>query len=204
MDENKYYIIGFIVGTILLTGIISGYRSWDNGVKEKQTAQLIAMQEAENYPENIIAQDDLNLRSGLRGIALLQGATAALDKDQNENARALYERAINDKGIPKDLRNIAVLISARLTLQENEDIDAAKAKALAEQLETVGQSKTIWSAHAKIDAAAIYANLLDNPTRAADLTGSIGEGQKLPESLLKRANSLTQLYKSQASSKSAE
>lgn len=200
--ENRPYIIGFIVGTILLTGIISGYRAWDNGVKEKQTAQLITLQEAENYPQNLLATDDLELRSGLRGIALLQGATAALDDDKNEDALALYNRAMADKGIPADLRQIATLMAVRLEL-ENE-VSPEKAKELAEKLETIIASETIWSAHAKIDAAAIYANLLDNPTRAAELASSVGESEKLPETLLLRANSLAQLYKSQESSTAAE
>lgn len=193
--ENRPYIIGFIVGTILLTGIISGYRAWDHGVKEAQTAQLIALQDAENYPQNLLAADDLELRSGLRGIALLQGATAALDDDNNQDALTLYNRAANDKAIPADLRQIATLMAVRLELKN--ETAPEKAKQLAEKLEAIIASKTIWSAHAKIDAAAIYANLLDNPARAAELVSSVGESEKLPESLLLRANALSQHYKSQ-------
>jgi len=189
--ENKAYIIGVILGTILLTGLISGYRSWDQSVKEKQTAALIALQESPDYPTNILETQNLDFRSGLRGITLLQAAGNFLDQDKTEEALTLYKRAGQDKDLPDDLRHLGILMSVRL-LTDNEDADG---KALLEQLSPlVSDTKSPWVHHARLEAAVINAHKLGDYNAAIAHLNAVMDTPNLPESLSARAGALAHLY----------
>jgi len=190
-QENKLYIIGFIVGTIVLTGILSGYRSWDNGVKEKQTAAIIALQDDETYPENVL-KADLDFRSGLRGIALMQAAATALGEQKTETALKLYQRAAGDSGLPDDIRQGAAIASANLSLDTNEEIDG---QALLTSLQDVTQdNKSPWQAHAHMLSAVIQAHKLDNHAAAITHLDEALKTPDLPQSLQERINALKHLY----------
>lgn len=190
-QENKTYIIGFVVGTILLTGILSAYRSWNASVHEKQTATMIAMQEAPDYPENILNTEKLKLRGGLRGIALLQAAGTALSQEKTEDAIALYDRAGADNGIPDDLQHLGIIMSTRLMAEQDEP----NPDALIEKLSpVVKSSKSPWAQHARLEAAVIHANLRNDFAAAKALLNTILETENLPESLYQRAQSLNHLY----------
>lgn len=191
-EENRIYIIGFVLGTILLTGLISGYRTWNNSVKETQTAQLIALQEATDYPANILATENLKMRAGLRGVALLQAAGAFLDQDKREEALTLYDRASAQKSLPDELQHLAILMSVRLLADE----ETQDSNALLTKLSPVLKSnKSPWNAHARLEAAVINAQKLQNYDDALAHLNAVQDTKNLPESLYKRARALSHLYR---------
>ncbi|MCB1721572.1 MAG: hypothetical protein KDI11_07450, partial [Alphaproteobacteria bacterium] len=162
-SENKAYIIGVILGTILLTGLISGYRSWNSSVKEKQTAALIAMQESPEYPGNILNAEELPMRAGLRGIALLQAAGTFLDQDKTEDALTLYQRVSQDKELPGELQDLGTLMSVRLQIDRGDQ----DGQSLLDQLiPLVSNLQSPWVHHARIEAALITADKLGDYSTA--------------------------------------
>lgn len=181
--ENKAYIIAFVVVTILSTAIMSGYRSWDASTKTKQTTELIALQDAENYPDNII-EAELKLRPSLRGIALLSAAGTFMEQDKKEEAAKLYARLAEDKRIPGDFRYLGILMDARLKM-DNEETQAAD---LIASLKPILKSKSPWKPHAQIDAALLQAET--NPDTALELLNAVTDTANLPESLYERAQKL--------------
>lgn len=189
--ENKNYIVGFIVGTILLTAIMSFYNFWNHNIQEKQTSQLIAMQNADNYPQNIIESKKLELRSGLRGIILLQAAGTFADQAEHEKASTLYKRVSNDKSLPKDFQNLGILMVVRIGIDQNNP----NGEKLLEQLKQVlADTKSPWSAHARLEAAVINAKLLSNHAEAIKHLDIIQNTPGLTESLYKRARALNHIY----------
>jgi hypothetical protein len=189
--ENRIYIIGFVLGTILLTAALSGYRTWNNGVKEKQTAALIALQDAPEYPANILDSKKLGMRAGLRGITLLQAAGAFLDQDKRDEALTLYERAGADTALPDEFRHLGILMAVRL-LSDDENADGA---VLLEKLSPVLKAdKSPWNAHARLEAAAINARMLHNYENAQTHLKIIADTKDLPDSLYQRARALAHIY----------
>jgi len=190
-QENKNYIIGFIVGTILLTGILSGYRSWDANVKAEQTATIMALQDAENYPQNLV-DADLNLRAGLRGMAIMQAAATALGEDDQETALKLYERAAADIKLPKDIRQSAIIGAVNLKLNAEEAPDA---NALLQQLQIIIQdANSPWTAHANILSAVVLAHLNKDYDQALKQLEAASKIENLPQSLSTRINALGHVY----------
>ncbi|MCB9983848.1 MAG: hypothetical protein H6861_09300 [Rhodospirillales bacterium] len=189
--ENKSYIVSVILGTILLTGLISGYRSWDNSVKEKQTARIIALQEAEDYPQNILETEKLDMRAGHRAMALLKAAAVFLDQDKTEEAGALYQRVAQDIDLPAEFKELAILMSVRL-LSDQDDADA---QALLDQLKpVVNNPKSPWVHHARIEAAVLQADKLQNYAAALQHLNAVIDTPDLPASLTERAVALVHLY----------
>jgi hypothetical protein len=190
-QENKYYIIGFIVGTIVLTGILSGYRSWDNDVKEKQTAAIIAMQDEEGYPENVV-DAELDFRSGLRGIALMQAAATALGDEKNETALKLYQRAAADAGLPDDIQQAAIIASTNLALDTDGEIDG---QAMLNSLQSISQDKNSpWQTYAHMLSAVIQVHQFDNYASAITHLDDALKAPNLPQSLQERLEALKHLY----------
>ncbi|MCB9981201.1 MAG: hypothetical protein H6860_02245 [Rhodospirillales bacterium] len=190
-SENKAYIIGVILGTILLTGLISGYRSWNSSVKEKQTAALIAMQESPEYPGNILNAEELPMRAGLRGIALLQAAGTFLDQDKTEDALTLYQRVSQDKELPGELQDLGTLMSVRLQIDRGDQ----DGQSLLDQLiPLVSNLQSPWVHHARIEAALITADKLGDYSTALTHLNAVLDTPDLPQSLTDRARALAHLY----------
>lgn len=189
--ENRNYIIGVILGTILLTAAISGYRSWTNSVKERQTAHLITLQTAEDYPDNILASDDLDLSSDLRGIALMQAAGRFIQQDKKEEAQTVYDRAASDKAIPAEFRYLGAIMSVRLLIDKEDSDGKALLTKLAPALK---DKKSPWQNHARIEAAVISAEKLSDYEAALGYLNAVKAAEGLPESITSRANALAHLY----------
>lgn len=189
--ENGNYIIAFVVGTILMTGILSGYNAWDQGVRENQTAALLNLQEAENYPENLIELDTLDLRGGLRGLAYLGGANRFMQDEKPEQAKTLYEKAAIDSGIPEDLRSLAAIMHARLIDPSNKEYAE---RALGNLKPIAGNTSSTWSAHAHIEIAVLLAHTQNNYAQAMAHLNAVLDQQSLPQSVYDRASKLHHLY----------
>ena len=186
--ENKAYIIAFIALTILSTAVMSGYRAWDTSTKTKQTAALIALQDAADYPSNVI-EADLKLRPSLRGIALLTAAGTAMENDKKEDATKLYARLAADTKIPDDFRFLGIIMDVRLKMDTP---DAQNADLLA-TLHPILKSKSPWKPHAQIDAALLESN--QNPQQALEYLNAVADTADLPPSLYERAEKLHHVIK---------
>lgn len=198
--DNAPYIIAFVLGTILLTAAVSGYRSWDAGVKEKQTQEFLSLQDAENYPENLLTEN-LDMRAGLRGITYLLGGNAFMQQDKIENALTLYQKVASDKKIPEDLRGLGALMAARIGGPGKEG-NKENVEALLSALKPIaGSSSNPWAAHAHLEIAVLLAHGEENYEQALAHLNAVLDAPNLPDSMYNRANALQKLYTSKASQK---
>lgn len=184
--ENGKTLILFVVATIIMTGVISGYRTWDASVKARDTEQLLVLTEAKDFPDNL-KDAKLDLRPGLRGIALVNGAQAYLAKKKDADALALYSRAADDGAIPDEIRGLAVLMQARLS----ENLDDEK---IAKNLDSVARDGgSPWQYHARLEAAAFAAAKEDYKTARDYLAGAMDQ-KKVPDTIYKKAMALDHVY----------
>ncbi len=194
--ENKLYIILFIALTILSAAATSGYRAWDDNVKTKQTAELLALQNASNYPNNIL-DANLEMRASLKGIVLLSAASAFMGEEKKDEAAQLYARLASDTTIPDDFRFLGILMDMRLKM-DREEADKA---VLLTSLDPILSSKSPWKPHAQIDAALLQAE--NNPDQAIELLNMVSDTPNLPPSLYERAQKLHHVIAGNQSSESS-
>ena len=185
--ENSKTLIFFVIATIVMTGVISGYRTWDANVKARDTEQLLLLTEAKDFPDNL-KDAKLDLRPGLRGIALVNGAQTYLGKNKDAEALALYARAADDKAIPDEIRGLAVMMQARLA--EN----AASDEKIAKNLESIAlDNGSPWQYHARLEAAALAASKEDYKL-ARDYLAGLMDQKKVPSPLYQKAMALDHVY----------
>lgn len=186
--ENGRYIIGFVVMTILFTAAISGYRTWNNNVQQTQTAALLMAVEAQNFPDNIaaIAPD---LRPNLRGIALLNGASAYIQNEKPKKAAELYEQLSNDSKVPNDLRALGTLMSVRLA-----DDSMSTDDKLGALNTLISEKSNVWQPYAMLEKALILANEKQDAPAALATLNNILQMDNLPPSLEQNAENLHHLY----------
>ncbi|MFK7839491.1 MAG: hypothetical protein AB8B83_04100 [Bdellovibrionales bacterium] len=181
--DNKAFIIAFILLTILGTGATSTYRSWDQNVKTTQTSELITLQEASDYPSNML-EAELDFRPSIRGIALLSAASTAMQRDNMQDAQTLYARAVKDKGIPSQFRDLAIIMDTRFKM----DDETIEASALLAALDPILKGNSAWKPHAQIDAALLNADI--NPEKSLELLNAVSDKANLPDTLYERAQKL--------------
>lgn len=186
--ENGKYIIAFIVMTIVFTGAMSIYRGWNQSVQENQTSAILMAIEAPDFPDNI-AELAKNLRPDLRGIALLNGASAYMQAGENDKAAALYTQLSEDKKVKDELRSLGTLMSVRLT----SDTTAADDKINRLQ-PLVGDKGDIWQAHAMLETALILANEKQDKPAALATLNNLLQLENLSPSLEQNAENLHHLY----------
>lgn len=186
--ENGSWVIAFVVLTILGTAVISGYKSWDRSVKEKQTAELIAILDAPTFPENVKQEEVSDFRPALRAIANLSAAQSYQNNNDAENALKLYQAVAEDSGISEQMRDLAVVMAARL--------DATKS--VDEKLETLksvySSSTSPWRYHAYMDAALLQAHEKQDYEAARQLLANVSAGEAAPASLKENAKKLDHVY----------
>lgn len=186
-DYGKSLIAGLVLAVVLVAAI-SAYRSWDESVKTADTAKLLALTESPDFPENVTA-DALDMRGGVRGLALMTAAGTFLKQERREQALGLYTQAANDKAVPDDIRQLAVLMRVRILSAQETDEDL-----IAALQPVIDDKNSPWTYHARLEAAALQAEKNQDYTKARALLAPVLDAQGLPESFTGKARALDHLY----------
>jgi len=144
--------------------------------------------EDQSFPDNItdLAKD---LRPNLRGIALLNGASAYMQAEKQTEAAALYTQLADDKSIPDDLRSLGTLMSVRLSNDTiSTDDKLAKLTALSKQ------KNDVWQPYGLLEKALILANEQQDTPAALAALNDLLQIENLPPSLQANAENLHHLY----------
>lgn len=186
--EHKKSIFLALGLIILATALGSAWKSWDYSVRAEGTAKLMAMLESPAFPGNVEA-GDLGLRPGLRGVAMIQAAAAYLQAGKKPEALALYDKVINDGGVPDDIRGMAVLMRVRLLSEEQ-----AYEPLLKSLKPLLNNKKSPWYVHAQIEAAGLYAHGAKDYARARDHLALVTGMPNLPPGIYAQAQALDHVY----------
>lgn len=191
--EYGPYILAGALLAVLFTGIISGYRSWDNKVSAAQTAQLMHAMTGED-PAKALVELAPSLRPGPRAIAQMTAASTLMEKGNTAEAQKIFAAAAGDKTLPAMYRDLAALTDVRLKMDG--DAKNLDAKALLAQLQPLMTQGNPWRWHAHVEAALINANLLNDYTAARALLAPVTglSAEDAPATLLARARALDQVF----------
>lgn len=196
-NDNRLYIVGFVVLTILTTAALSGYRAWNERVKVRQTEHFTALLNAPDFPANLLENALPEMRPALRAMALINGAEGFIAQGDNARAQTLYERAAGTANAPKDFIQMATLMSVRL-LSANEKTSA---QSLLPRLDAIATDQgSPWAAYARLEAALVLAHKNQAYDAARRYLNPLIERDDIPRSLHTTAQALDHVYslKSQA------
>jgi hypothetical protein len=160
---------------------------------------MVSLQQAENYPENLLTIEKLDMRPALRGIQYLNGAGVFMQTNKTAEALTLYQKIAEDEKIPGDIRGLGALMSARIA---GGGADKEKAQELLSLLAPIaGSTSNPWSAHANLEMAVLIAHHEQDFEKALAHLNEISDTPNLPDTMYNRARALQKIYTAQASSK---
>lgn len=192
LKEYGPYILAGALLAILLTGMISFYRSWDNRMNAEQTALVM---DAMTTPDPAVALETLapQLRPGHRAVAMMTAAASLLSKDKTVEAQNLYTKIADDKELPAMYRDLASLMSVRLAMSG--DMKSLDAAALLAKLQPLMDKTNPWRWHAHIESALIAAHLQNDYQAARGHLASVLNTEEIVQpSLQDRARALDQVF----------
>ena len=183
--------IAFLVGIVLLTAAISGYKEFDHRKKIKDSEAMFAVLKHADFPSNVTADASLDLRPSMRAIVMMNAARAYLKKeDGKESALALYEKLATDTAVPQEFQDIALLNQTRLKLS----LDTIEPVAALESLKPLlDNEEGAYYAQALVEAATLYAAQKDY-TAALSNIEKLNALTNLPETLYLKAQTLGHVY----------
>ena len=183
--------IAFLVGIVLLTAAISGYKGLNHRKKINDTEAMFTVLKHANFPSNVTADAELDLRPSMRAIVMMNAAGAYLKKeDGKESALALYEKLAADTAAPQEFQDLALLNHIRLKLSLGTSEPAAALESLKPLLDN---EKGAYYGQALVEAATLHA-------AQKDYTAALGNIEKLnaltnlPDTLYLKAQTLDHVY----------
>ena len=185
--ENGLWIIALIILSIAGTAAFSAYKSWNKNVKEQQTAELIALLDAPDFPAGI-DETVAEFRAPLRGIALLSAAQKYQTDENAEQALETYKKVAIDDSIPEEFRHMGQIMAVRLdnTLSADQKL---------EQLQAIQNNESSpWQYHAYMEGALIQAHEKNDYAAARTLLEPLKERENVPSSMKEKANKLDHVY----------
>lgn len=196
---NGNAIIAFVLLTVLGTAVLSGYNAWNEHVRSRETAKLLALVEDPRFPAN--AETAMpGLKGSLRGIALMNAGAGYIKDKKNAEAIKSFAQAANDASISPDIRQLAILMRARLLAQEEKPAEDP----LEALMPLVQDQESPWHAFALLEGAALAAERRQDYARAQDYLSQIINAENLPDSLVAKARALSQIYSGKGKTVSSE
>ncbi|MBI4030073.1 MAG: hypothetical protein HY370_00180 [Proteobacteria bacterium] len=194
--EYGPYIIGGVVLAVLLTAILSGWRSYNDSVNRTQTAQFIEALESE-APAASLEKTAGGMRAGHRALAWMSEAGVLLQAGKEEEAMAVYKKAAADKNLPPLFHDLAVLMAVRMEWAKSMDAkENPGAQAYLERLQPmIRDENSPWTWHARVQAAIIAAQGTEDYMLAHTHLAAVQRaGNNIPPSLFERARALDRVY----------
>ncbi|PJB70984.1 MAG: hypothetical protein CO093_06325 [Alphaproteobacteria bacterium CG_4_9_14_3_um_filter_47_13] len=191
--EYGSYIIAAAVLTIMLTALLTGWRSWNTKINITQTDAIIeALDDTDKTAALESIKDDM--RPGRRVIAELTAAGLLLEADQKEDALQHYQTVAADRKVDPVFRDLALLMAVRLE-GDREQSTPADARNLLEKLQPLwSDSSNPWQYQAHLQAAMILAHDFKDYAQARDHLAVIMTAETVPPTLTQRAQALDHVY----------
>lgn len=190
--EYGSYVIAAAILAVLLTALITGWRSWNEKINTSQTTALI---EALDQKDQVAALEQVTpgLRPNHRAVSRLTAAGLLARDGKNEEALAQYKEAAADREIQPVFRDLAQLMAVRLEwTMEKPD---ANPQALLGTLQPIWENaQSPWRFHAHEQAALILAHAQNDYVNARAHLAKIIEAEDTANSLRERARALDHIF----------
>jgi|GEM_PF-1717387 len=192
-EENKYWIIGGIIGSIIATGAMAAWRHWEFNRNVAATAELTEI--VKNGADTKAIEDFAkNTNKNHSVIARLILASVYVEKGASADAIKVYDEIAATFGADKIYKNFAKLLSVKYRSQTISNDDILK------ELEPLTSKSSGWSFSAMELKATILAKQ-GKFEQAVEVLNTITASPDAPERLRQRAVKLTELYDAEKSAK---
>ena len=181
-------IIAALVVLVVSTALMTAYRSWDAKRDATETARLMEALDSDSPAQNIQKVIE-NTRKSHQALGLMAAAGLLIEEGEKTQAAGLYKQAATSRRTPRDLRDLARI----LYLQNVREKDINILKPL------LGNKKSPWIWHARIEAAVISAHQDNDYARALAYLAPFDTVSTIPLSLKQRAQALSHVYRLKAS-----
>lgn len=193
----KEYGSALLVGAatlILGTGFFSAWNAWTLSQNQKTTTALLAALESKD-PQASLQKALADLHGAGAALAQLNQAGLALKANDIPQALTAFDAAIDDRGAPALVRDLARVQKANLMLDQK-DMTAAQ---IDETLKPVLKEKNsaFYAQAVLINAAAHFTLMKGDKNKAIASLKEIGADPALPASVKERAAALLAVYEVQ-------
>ncbi len=181
--EYKTTIIAAIAILLISTALTTAYRSWDSKRDAAETARLMEAMQSES-PAEAVQKVISDTRKGHKALGLMSTAGLLLGEGKKAEAAALYKQAADNKGAPRDFRDLARILYNQHTEQPAIDILQP----------LLANDKSPWIWHARLQAAVIAGETKENTAQALEYLKPFKTVTTIPLSLKQRAQALSHVY----------
>lgn len=187
-EENRNWIIGGVVGSIIATASMSGYRSWEMSRNTRETTALSEIvselkdgktEDLENFIPTTSKNHAL--------IARMVLAATYVENGEIEKAVNTYAEIASTKGIDKNYRNYAKFLNVKYRA---DDLSSAE---LATEISDL--LDTNWK-HVSLELLALSQAKEGMHKEAVETLNKLTSDAATPNALRGRAVKLTELYSS--------
>ena len=182
-----HFVLGAILGIVLITAFVSGWRSWKTYSEQNASAGLLRFVEGETEDkarqiDNLEAFARANPGTGHAVLARLNAAKIAFKEGKTEQAVTIYDSLANDASVETPFRQLGVLMSVQAQL------DSGEPAALKERIAPL-MADGAWRVTAK-EFTALLNLRMDDKEAAKNLYSEIAQEKEAPESVIQRANDM--------------
>jgi hypothetical protein len=190
----KEYGPALLVGAatlVLGTAFFSGWNAWTLKQNQKTTTALLAALESKD-PQASLEKALPHLDGAGAGLAQLNLAAAAIKENNIEKAFTAFDAAIDDRGVPALVRDLARVQKANLMLDQK-NMTAAQ---IDETLKPVLKEKNsaFYAQAVLINAAAHFTLVKGDKNKAKESLKEMSADPALPASLKEQAAALLAAY----------
>ena len=179
------WIIGAVVGGLVLFAALLGWRYWSHSRAEAQAVTLQKAYDAigANKPAEAdapLAELDRSGGPGYRAVARMLEGNRLLQAGKAKDAAAKFAAVAADDAVGKPLRDLALI------RQTTVEFDSLPAQTVVDRLAPLTAKDSSWLGSAGELVAIAYLRM-NKPHEARDLFKRIGESEDVPDTIRQRA-----------------
>ena len=181
------YVIGILIGTIIITSAVIGYREYDETQRQNwgvQFAEAMNLSEEGNWQESLDLFETLTEKTnlGYKTLSLFQAASLYAKNDNKEKALEIYQ-SLESEALDENFRDLATLMLIYL------QFDNADPEILEKRIEKLASKGNPWYYNAVELKGFLFAKQ-KNKEKQIEIFNILSKDNKAPEGVRTRANDM--------------
>ena len=181
------YVIGILIGTIIITSAVIGYREYDETQRQNwgvQFAEAMNLSEEGNWQESLDLFETLTEKTnlGYKTLSLFQAASLYAKNGDKEKALEIYQ-SLENKALDENFRDLATLMLIYL------QFDNADPEILEKRIEKLASKGNPWYYNAVELKGFLFAKQ-KNKEKQIEIFNILSKDNKAPEGVRTRANDM--------------
>lgn len=181
------YVIGILIGTIIITSAVIGYREYDETQRQNwgvQFAEAMNLSEEGNWQESLDLFETLTEKTnlGYKTLSLFQAASLYARNGNKEKALEIYQ-SLESEALDENFQDLATLMLIYL------QFDNADPEILEKRIEKLASKGNPWYYNAVELKGFLFAKQ-KNKEKQIEIFNILSKDNKAPEGVRTRANDM--------------